>query len=352
MDSLKHELITRIAGLFCDGGNQQQTVGKLYIIFDGYDVTKSETALTVPNQDKNTILFQKFLIGKKVAGCTERTLNHYAGELKRIFDILQKDADQVTKEDLILFYARERSRGVSDRTIENENRVLGSFYSFLQTEEIVQKHPVRQLGPFRIRKGTKKKAFTEMEIEKMRLCLRTNREKAMFETLLSTGCRVAELTSIRISDIETDKITVLGKGEKYRTVYLNARAQLAIEEYLKERKDKNPYLFPKGTGFGTIRHDLPHSELCRWYTRPEEVNPTDPQDNGSVENVFRKIGKRSGVENVHPHRFRRTCATFALRKGMPVELVSKMLGHESINTTQIYLDISETALQQAHEKYV
>ena len=201
----------------------------------------------------------------------------------------------------------------------------------------------------------KKKAYSLLDLEKVRLGCETNREKAIIEFLASTWCRVSEMAEVKVSDIEGNKVTVHGKGDKYRDVYLNARAQLAIEQYLKERSDNNPYLIPKCRYLASDKEFIKagsRKAQKEWYKNPDMVSPDERPDVGTIENTVRNVGKRAGVTKCHPHRFRRTGATMALRQGMPITQVSKLLGHESIETTQIYLDISDEELEQAHKKYV
>lgn len=148
---------------------------------------------------------------------------------------------------------------------------------------------------------------------------------------------------------------MLGKGDKEREVYLTPKAELLIGKYLAKRSDSNPYLFPRAKYAGNITKvakGKSRDQQRRWYEDPDQVDEAGHMDQSSIESVVRNIGKRAGVENVHPHRFRRTGATMALRAGMPLLQVSKMLGHEQIDTTQIYLDISDQELMQAHERYV
>lgn len=245
---------------------------------------------------------------------------------------------------------RSQRDKVSKVTINNERRCLSSFFSWLQTEEILLKNPMAKVERVKVTRE-KKKAFSLMELEKIRAACRTARERAIVETLISTWCRVSELTGIRISDIHDGTCTVHGKGDKVRDVYLNARSVLALETYMKERSDGNPYLFP-GAVEGYIQASKGGRCAADWYKDPGLVSETAPLDKGSIESIVRRIGKISGVDHVHPHRFRRTGATMALRAGMPLIQVSKLLGHESIETTQIYLDISDAELEAAHEKYV
>lgn len=328
----------------------QDISNRFYIAMNDYDITSRETRITVRHEDKNNMFLQKFLIAKSVSGRSKRTLEYYKKELVNILNEIGKPADEIITDDIRYFLAVRQTRDkITKTTANNQLRVLKSFYSFLIAEELVTKNPCLKID--RIKTGKiKKEAFTELDVEKLRNACRSTREKAIIELFLSTGCRVSELVNIKIRDIEDGKILVHGKGDKYRIVYLNAKANLALENYLADRKDDNPYLFCGG--YFSITAGRKQSELKHWYRDAKNVTPDTPTDKGTIEHTCRKIGKRAGVEKVHPHRFRRTCATFALRHGMPVEQVSKMLGHESIDTTMIYLDLSEEELGQAHKKYV
>ena len=177
----------------------------------------------------------------------------------------------------------------------------------------------------------------------------------MIEVLLSTWARVTEVAQIRIDEIKGDHLIVHGKGDKEREVYLNAKAILALRNYMAERSDENPYLFAKARYAGDVKEMSKGNRgksLAEWYKNPLLVDQSEHIGTGTVEGIVRAIGRRAGVTDTHPHRFRRTGATAALRNGMPMIQVSKLLGHESIGTTQIYLDISDEELAQAHKKYV
>ena len=176
-----------------------------------------------------------------------------------------------------------------------------------------------------------------MELEKIRLACKTSMEKALVEVLISTWCRVSEAAQIRLSDITENKIIVHGKGDKDREVYLSPKAQLAIAEYLKDRSDANPYLFPQAKYAGDVTKmctGIRRDYQAEWYKRPDFVG-SGHRGACTIEGNIRKIGNRAGVANAHPHRFRRTGATMALRNGMPLITVSKMLGHENIGTTHM-----------------
>ena len=344
---MRQEVTERI--LLClnkRGINTSDINQELFIILSDYEITARETSVAVRCDDRNKYYLQKFLIAKTVKGCTDRTLDLYRTEIWKILENINKVVDEITADDVRLYLAlRQKRDGVTKRTADNELRYLRSFFGYLTAEELIRKNPVAKIDRIKYDK-VKKKAFTELEVEKLRDACKNAWETAVVETLLSTGCRVTELVNIKIQDIEGDQLIVHGKGNKDRTVYLNAKSVVAIEKYLAERKDENVYLFPGGF-WASSRCDCEN-----WYKYPDRVDLERHCDVGSIGSKLRKIGRRASVERVHPHKFRRTCATFALRRGMPIEQVSQMLGHEQIGTTQIYLDLTEEDLRQAHKKYV
>lgn len=323
----------------------------LTLIMSNYEITERETAIAIRDVDQNEYLIKKYIVSKMVEGKTERTIGHYQKTVSMVVDRIGKNVTEITTDDVRGYMARRKVKDkVSEVTIGNEIRCISSFFTFLQNEEIIRKNPCNAIQKIRPAKS-KKEAFTELDVEKIRGACRTNRETAIVELFLSTGCRVTELAEIKRSDIEGDSLIVHGKGKKDRTVYLNAKAQIATQKYLDERADDNEYLLPKGIWFEKGEERPVGQSRADWYKNPELIG-SGRMDIASIESVVRNIGKRAGVKKCHPHRFRRTCATFALRRGMPIEQVSKMLGHEDISTTQIYLDLTEEDLHQAHKKYV
>lgn len=344
---MRQELADKIMMCLTGRGITDTSISQeLIIILNEYEITERETAVAIRDDDKNQYYLQKFLIAKTVKGCTDRTLKLYRQEIGKILDNVGKTADEITADDIRLYLAiRQKRDKVTKTTANNELRYLRSFFGYLLVEELISKNPVAKIESIKCDKQ-KKNAFTELEVEKLRDICQNTWETAVVETLLSTGCRVTELVNIRIDDLDGDQLVVHGKGNKDRVVYLNAKSIMALTKYLGERKDSNSYLFPGGY-FASSRKDCKN-----WYKYPERIDPERHCDAGSIEAKLRKLGKKAGVKKVHPHRFRRTCATFALRRGMPIEQVSKMLGHENISTTQIYLDLSEEDLKQAHKKYV
>jgi len=345
-DQLAGELLTIMATHTAS----EDIKNRLYLALSKYEISERETSVAIRNEDKNQIFLQKFLIAKTVQGCTERTIRVYSGVIRRSLDSMEKNADELTTEDVRIYLAlRQKRDGISKSFVNTELRYLNSFFSFLEDEGFIDQNPAKRIE--KIKYGKKQRpAFSEIEIELIRNACRTNRERCIIEMLLSTGCRVTELTGMKITDIGNEKILVHGKGEKDRMVYLNAKVQIALKNYLDERKDRNPYIFAGGINFAVNPSKRGKREM--WYTDPKGISQDRPIDKGTIEQIVRKLGKRAGVENVHPHRFRRTCATLALRHGMPLMIVSKMLGHENVATTQIYLDLDEKELQEAHRRYV
>lgn len=351
---MKNEIIEQVINHVISNGFSSEQIdivkNSLIIALNGYIVTKDTTELTIYEGNINEELIKKFLIAKRVTGRTNRTLKTYRDYLIRIFRTMNKSCLDVTTDDIRLYLALKETRdGLAKTSLNNELRIMRTFYQFLQDEEILLVNPTRKIDAI---KGTKKKkeAFSEIEVEKIRNACQNNRESALIEILLSTGARVTEVSRMKIDELKGDKIVVHGKGNKDRTVYLNAKAQLKLGGYLSERIDQNPYIFPASVSIA----DYPEMRRVKrnWYKNKELVRENRAMDVSSLEKVVRTIGKRAGVPNAHPHRFRRTCATFALRRGMPIEQVSYMLGHEQITTTQIYLDMDERMMEQAHRKYV
>ena len=327
---------------------------RIAMALSGWNVYKEETELTVYEGDINEQMIKRWLMAKIARGCSPRTVQFYRNSVTKILQVIGKPYNEVTADDVRLYLAiRVQRDHITKTSANNERRNLSAFYFWLQKEEILLSNPMNRVEQIKQTKE-KKKAFTQMELEKIRDACRTNRETAMVEVLISTWSRVSEMAQIKISDIDGNKVLVHGKGDKNREVYLSAKAQLALFNYLNERKDSNSYLFPKAKYAGNAAAFTTHRKRCsqiEWYKNPDLIGE-GMTDKGTIESIIRNIGKRAGVQNTHPHRFRRTGATMALRAGMPLITVSKMLGHENIGTTQIYLDISDRELEEAHEKYV
>ena len=328
---------------------------RLYIAMKGYDISLESTEIVVREENKNEWLFKRFIVTKTVKGLSPKSLQLYSKTIPKILEYIGKPIQEITSDDIIQYLAiREYKDRVSKTTCANESRYLSSFFDFMAAEGYITSNPVRRLGTIKVEKK-KKNAFTDIEVAKIRNSCEGLKEKTIVEMLLSTGCRVSELVSIKIKDIQDRKIIVNGKGNKERTVYLNASALLILDEYMKTMaKTSNPYLFPKIKSCEKLaRKGMSLQEFHKTsYMNVENVESDGYMPKSSVESMCRRIGERAGVDCVYPHKFRRTCATMALKRGMPIEQVSKLLGHEQLGTTQIYLDLNERDLELAHEKYV
>lgn len=315
------EIISRIAlrGSF--------TEENIRIVLHDYDIAKKVTDMVVSYSDSRQKAIQMFIVTKKVEGCTDRTIGYYMCVLRHFFNEINYSLEEI-KTDHVRYYLAIRSSrdSLSKVSQDNELRVLKSFFKWCTGEEYIQKNPTVNIKAVKKEKRIKK-PFSETEMEMIRKSAKSKRDAAIIEILYSTGARVSELCGMNRQDICGDEVVVFGKGEKERTVYLNARARLALKEYLESRTDSNEALF-----VGERKKD--------------RLKP------GGVEVMIRETGKRAGVPKCHPHRFRRTAGTIALNRGMPLEQVQKMLGHENIETTTIYARSEQENVKASHRKYV
>lgn len=310
----------------------RQVTGVLGVALQDCVISKAETALSTEFAISNDEYVRRFIALKMVKGCSERTVRYYHKTLIHFFLMITKPVPNIEANDIRAYLAvRERRDGVSKTTMDNELRVVRSFFRTMLTEEYISRDPTLKIDKIKAPKKVKK-PFSELELEKIRAACKNEKQRAIVEVLYSTGCRVSELVGIDRDEIDGDQVIVHGKGAKDRICYLNPRAKLAVDAYLATRKDNYPALF---IGENICTHEL-----------------SERIDKGSIEQIVRKIGKRAGVENVHPHRFRRTAATLALRRGMPIDQVSKMLGHEQLSTTQVYAITDQYDLKRSHEKYM
>ncbi|MCM1039832.1 MAG: tyrosine-type recombinase/integrase [Ruminococcus sp.] len=314
------EIVRKIANY----GNFSENA--IRIILNDYDISPKSTELVL-NDNKRQKVIQMFIVTKKVEGCTENTINYYVGTLRRFFNEINYRLEEITTDQIRYYLAIRSARDrLSKTSQDNELRVLKSFFKWCSGEEYIQKNPTENIKAVKKEKRIKR-PFSETELELIREKAENKRDRAIVEVLYSTGVRVSELCRMNISDIANDEIAVLGKGEKERMVYLNTRAKIAISEYLKTRTDSEDALF---IGMNTKKR----------------------LSKGRIEKVVRELGEKAGVPNCHPHRFRRTAGTIALNRGMPLEQVQQMLGHEDIATTTIYARSEERNVKASHGKYV
>lgn len=345
-DQLKDEVVRRVLSScmpWADDQQQQKLENILRMVLYRLTLAKEETALSTEIRIPNEEFLKQFLAIKMVKGLSKNSLKLYSMTVRRLFLYVDKPVPDMTSNDIRYYLAiRKTKDGLSNTTLGSELRNLRSFFGTLHTEEFVNHNPTAKIDRIKAEKR-QKDPFSEMEVELLRKAAispktpleNPKRNLAIIETLYSTGCRVGELVTMKRSDISGERTKVIGKGNKERYVYLNPRALIAINDYLSSRTDSYDWLFPGGE-----------------FADKSGKAVDKPLDKGTVGRMLRQIGKRAGVENCHPHRFRRTAATIALRRGMPIEQVSRMLGHEQLATTQIYAITADEDVQNSHRKYL
>ena len=299
-----------------------QTISKYTIIEDG-DKVKEDFA-------SNNRLLEIFLSAKLVEGCSAKTIKYYETTVKQLFKYMPKSVKEYTTDDLRAFLAVFQKKHKSSKvTIDNIRRIFSSFFSWLEDEDFILKSPVRRIH--KVKTGDQvKDVITDENLERLRDNCKCPRDLAIIDLLASTGMRVGELVKLNRNDVNfaERECIVFGKGNKERMVYFNARAKLHLQEYLASRKDKNQALF--------VSLDKPHTRL---------------QISG-VEMRLRDLGRGLKIPRIHPHKFRRTLATMAIDKGMPVEQVQKLLGHVKIDTTMRYAMVNQTNVKLSHRKFI
>lgn len=278
----------------------------------------------------NGDLLELFLTAKEVEGCSPKTIAYYEATLQHMESWLSKPIAHVSSDDLRKYLSEyELERGSSKVTIDNIRRIFSSFFSWLEDEDYIVKSPVRKIK--RVKTAVKtKETLSDEELEALRDSCDSKRDLAMVDLLASTGMRVGELIRLDIDDVDIQgrECVVTGKGNKQRPVYFDARTKLHLAAYLESRKDGNPALFVSLNG------------------RTQRLSVC------TVEKRIKALGERVQVGRVHPHKFRRTLATHAIDKGMPIEQVQRLLGHSKIETTMHYAMVNQSNVKASHEKYL
>lgn len=299
---------------------------EMAIALKNYELTKNITEL-VKYEGANEMILKRYKACLVIAGRSEKTIAQYERTAKKLFIALQKNYTDMNVSDLRYFLAYEKSRGVSNRTLENTRVQISAFFTWLLDEELIGKNPCRSIAPIKYPKEVRL-PFSAIEIDAIRSACRTKKERAIIEFLLASGVRVSELCTIRISDINFDTLSVVvreGKGAKQRTVYINDLASKHLIEYLTNRNVTGDYLF--------------------YNKQREQLNP------GGVRHILKEIEKRAGVSDVHPHRFRRTFATGLANRGMEIQEIGKLLGHSNLNTTLTYVYTSDEKVRTSYLRY-
>lgn len=271
-----------------------------------------------------------FLAAKRVEGCSEKTVRYYDSTIRNVLTAIGKEVKTVTTDDLRMYLDDYQNRsGASKVTIDNIRRILSSFFSWLEDEDYIVKSPVRRIHKVKTCK-TVKETYSDEALELMRDNAECIRDHAIIDLLASTGMRVGELVKLNRDDIdfENRECIVLGKGNKQRKVYFDARTKIHLQNYLRTRDDDCEALF--------VSLQKPYSRLLI----------------SGVEIRLRELGRKLEINKVHPHKFRRTLATMAIDKGMPIEQVQQLLGHQSVDTTLQYAMVNQNNVKISHHRFI
>lgn len=300
-------------------------------ILSNYEVEERKTEI-IPYGSDIPETVQIYIVSKKISGLSEKTLYLYLIVLTDFFRTVCKKPEKVTANDIrVYLYQYQKEHGISNRTLDCKRTIICSYFNWMASEEYIIRNPAINMHPIKYERKHKR-AMSQLDLERVRLACETKREKAIVEVLYSTGCRVTELERLNISDVnfETKEVMLFGKGSKHRTSYLNAKAEVALKDYLSIRTDDNPALF--------VYDRKPYGRLKK----------------SGIEFLIRKMMKRtSGITtHVTPHIFRHTTATTALDRGMSIVDVSKLLGHTRIETTMEYITTNSDSVKNNHHNCV
>lgn len=271
-----------------------------------------------------------FVSAKRIEGCSEKTLHYYSQTIKTVVQYIGKEIPHITTEDLRQYITNyQDTRKTSKVTIDNIRRILSSFFAWLEDEDYIIKSPVRRIHKVKAA-TTIKETYSDENLERMRDNCEELRDLALIDILTSTGMRIGELVLLNKEDInfEERECIVFGKGSKERLVYFDVRTKIHLQNYLNSRTDTNKALF--------VSLKSPYKRLTI----------------GGIEVRLRQLGRKLGINKVHPHKFRRTLATMAIDKGMPVEQLQKLLGHQRIDTTLQYAMVKQSNVKIAHRRYI
>lgn len=308
--------------------NEQKEKLKEVLLYTFYNI--EVTSIKDELVEDTTDYAKMFIAAKRIEGCSERTLNYYETTIKTMVEKLSKKVNSIETEDLRNYLSEYQAKNnCSKVTIDNVRRILSSFFAWLEDEDYIMKSPVRRIHKVKATQ-TVKETYTDEELEEMRDACIEIRDLAMVDFLSSTGVRVGELVNLDRVDIDMQErsCVVLGKGGKEREVYFDARTKIHLQNYLNSRIDNNPALFVS---------------LLRPYDRLKI---------SGVEIRLRELGKRINIKKIHPHKFRRTMATKAIDKGMPIEQVQVLLGHRKIDTTLQYAMVNQNNVRNSHKRFI
>ena len=330
---MKEQLITEITRQmlpYLDNYQMEQLQETLSHCFWGVQVSPEEETDQIKEKETNSELLDMFISAKRVEGCSEKTLKYYQASIMRLFSTVDIPAIRMRTDDLRGYLSEyQQTSQCSKSNIDNIRRILSSFFAWLEDENYILKSPVRRIHKIKSNQPVKE-TYTDESLEIMRDQCGCLRDLALIDLLSSTGMRVGEMVRLNRSDIdfENRECVVFGKGSKERPVYFDARTKIHLKNYLDSRTDKNPALFVS------------------------LIQPFKRLEISGVEIRLRNLGRKLGITKVHPHKFRRTLATRAIDKGMPIEQVQRLLGHAKIDTTMQYAMINQNNVKISHRKYI
>ena len=327
---MKEKIISEIIREMISSLNNEQ-LSKLKTTLEIYLYNVSIEAKQEADTEKKEVDYlEVFLSAKRIEGCSEKTLIYYKNTIQQMLDSIGKSVCTIVTEDLRTYLAEyQKEKQSSKVTIDNIRRIFSSFFSWLEDEDYIIKSPVRRIHRIKAA-STIKETYTDEQLESMRDNCDNPRDLALIDILASTGMRVGELVLLNRDDISFDEreCIVFDKGDKERMVYFDARTKIHLQNYLDSRTDNNEALF--------VSLKAPYNRMKI----------------GGIELRLREMGKRLNIEKVHPHKFRRTLATVAIDKGMPIEQLQKLLGHQRIDTTLQYAMVKQSNVKIAHRKYI
>ena len=331
--NMKTEIITEIEQSllnYLDNAQMEMLHKVLYRCLGSVEINAKNTKSVEICEYTNAELIKKFISAKEIEGCSKRTTKYYESTLLKMNSKMDKGITHMTTDDLRSYLADyQKMNNCSKASVDNVRRNLSSFFSWLEEENYILKSPMKRIHKIKTDKVIKE-TYSDETLELLRDNCNCLRDLAIIDILASTGMRVGELVKLNINDIdfENRECVVFGKGNKERPVYFDARTKIHLKNYLNSRIDSNQALF--------VSLDAPHNRL----------------NISGVEIRLRQLGRRLGVSKVHPHKFRRTVATKAIDKGMPIEQVQSLLGHSQIDTTMHYAMVNQNNVKESHRKYV
>ena len=292
-----------------------------------YELVESKNELIV-YEGVNEKILKRFCACLMIEGKSEKTIKAYRHTIKSMFNTVQKDFTDIGVYDIRMFLAIEKQRGISNRSLENTRANMSAFFQWMTQEELIYKNPCMKIKPIKYTEKVRL-PFSSVEIDMLRSACKNNKERAMIELFLSTGVRVSEFVNIKLSDVDFNNLSIhvtKGKGDKERTVYMSELAKSHLQKYILESDHNSEYLFI--------------TKLKNCYTT------------GGIRSLLNAISKRAGVDDVHPHRFRRTFASSLASRGMDIQEIKVLMGHSDINTTLEYVYTSDSKVQNSYKRFI